>query len=76
MFAATTCLTASRKISAPRAARQGDRDCCGAYRAAVERVLVPAVDAYSPELILVSSGFDAAYLDPLARMMLSSEDFR
>ena len=32
--------------------------------------------AYKPELILVSSGFDASFLDPLATMMLSSEHFR
>lgn len=32
--------------------------------------------AFQPELILVSSGFDAGYIDPLAAMMLSSEHFR
>lgn len=48
----------------------------GAYRTAFERVVVPALDAYRPELVLVSSGFDCAYMDPLASMMLSSEDFR
>jgi acetoin utilization deacetylase AcuC-like enzyme len=39
-------------------------------------VVVPALDAYKPELILVSSGFDAGFLDPLASMMLSSDHFR
>lgn len=37
---------------------------------------MPALDAYKPELILVSSGFDAGFLDPLGTMMLSSEHFR
>lgn len=37
---------------------------------------MPALDAYKPELILVSSGFDAGFLDPLASMMLSSDHFR
>lgn len=36
----------------------------------------PKPQAFQPELILVSSGFDAGYIDPLAAMMLSSEHFR
>jgi len=32
--------------------------------------------AFAPELLLVSSGYDAGFLDPLATMMLSSEHFR
>ena len=48
----------------------------GAYRAAFDRVAVAALDAFQPELILVSSGFDASAFDPLSAMMLSSEDFR
>lgn len=47
----------------------------GAYRDAFERVVCPALEAFKPELILVSSGFDAAYMDPLGSMMLSSLDF-
>ena len=51
---------------------------CGseAYFQSFDRVVVPALEAFQPELILVSSGFDAGYLDPLATMMLSSEHFR
>mmetsp|Transcript_9120 Transcript_9120/g.15931 ORF Transcript_9120/g.15931 Transcript_9120/m.15931 type:complete len:404 (-) Transcript_9120:299-1510(-) len=48
----------------------------GAYKSAFERVVVPALMAFQPELILVSSGLDANYQDPLAAMCLSSEDFR
>eukprot|EP01116_Phalansterium_solitarium_P005927 TRINITY_DN1821_c0_g1_i1.p1 TRINITY_DN1821_c0_g1~~TRINITY_DN1821_c0_g1_i1.p1 ORF type:complete len:399 (-),score=106.79 TRINITY_DN1821_c0_g1_i1:135-1331(-) len=48
----------------------------GAYEAAFERVVLPAVRAFEPELILVSCGFDAAALDPLSTMMLSSASFR
>jgi len=47
----------------------------GGYAYAFERVVMPALYAFKPDLILVSSGFDASYVDPLARMMLSSEDF-
>jgi acetoin utilization deacetylase AcuC-like enzyme len=31
---------------------------------------------YEPQLIVVACGYDASSLDPLGRMMLSSEDFR
>ncbi|MEW5298326.1 MAG: hypothetical protein WDW36_001465 [Sanguina aurantia] len=47
----------------------------GAYKDAFQRVVIPALEAFEPELILVSSGFDAAYMDPLGSMMLSSLDF-
>lgn len=48
----------------------------GAYHLAMDSVVVPAIDAFSPELILVSSGYDAAFLDPLGCQMLISDDFR
>ena len=48
----------------------------GAYEYAFERVVEPALLRFRPDLILVSSGFDASYYDPLGRMMLSSEAFR
>ncbi|MDE2397613.1 MAG: class II histone deacetylase, partial [Burkholderiales bacterium] len=47
-----------------------------AYRYAFERLVVPAVDRFEPELIVVASGFDANGVDPLARMQLHSETFR
>lgn len=48
----------------------------GAYEYAFERVVVPALGRFTPDFILVSSGFDASYADPLAAMILSSEVFR
>jgi len=48
----------------------------GAYRAAFDRVVAPALDAYKPELILVSSGFDASFRDPLSAQMCGSHDYR
>jgi acetoin utilization deacetylase AcuC-like enzyme len=48
----------------------------GAYRAAFDRVVRPALDAYKPQLILVSAGFDASALDPLASMMVTAADYR
>lgn len=46
-----------------------------AFRSAIERDWIPAVTAHKPDLILVSAGFDAHYLDPLANLNLQDEDF-
>ena len=46
------------------------------YVATIERVVVPALKAFKPELIVIASGFDASVLDPLARMMCHSETYR
>ena len=48
----------------------------GAYVYAFDRVVVPALHAFQPELIIVASGFDANAYDPLGRMCLSSESYR
>jgi acetoin utilization deacetylase AcuC-like enzyme len=48
----------------------------GAYLAAFERVVVPALHAFRPELIVVPSGFDGSLYDPLGRMMAYSETYR
>lgn len=45
------------------------------WRAAMEMRLLPALEAFSPELILVSAGFDAHKADPLAQMELEDADF-
>lgn len=45
------------------------------YRAAFSELLVPAVEAFEPEFILVSSGFDAHIDDPLANICLSVDGF-
>ncbi|MGQ0336029.1 class II histone deacetylase [Halomonas elongata] len=47
-----------------------------AYRHALERLVVPALERFAPELIIVACGYDANALDPLARMLLPSEAFR
>ena len=46
-----------------------------AFRAAWEAQVFPRVDAFVPELILVSAGFDAHRDDPLAQLALGVEDF-
>lgn len=45
------------------------------WREAMETRVLPALDAFAPELILVSAGFDAHKADPLAQMELDEEDF-
>ncbi len=47
-----------------------------AYLRAIERIVVPALERFQPEFVIVACGFDASALDPLARMQLSSESYR
>ena len=58
-------------VNVPLTAGGGD----GIYRAAFERVILPVLEEYAPELILVSAGFDASARDPLAEMTLSADAF-
>ena len=48
----------------------------GAYLAAIQRVVLPALRAFRPQLIVVPSGFDGGMYDPLGRMMAYSGTFR
>jgi acetoin utilization deacetylase AcuC-like enzyme len=50
---------------------------CGpdAFRHAWETELLPALRAFRPQLLLVSAGFDAHRLDPLAGLQLDAADF-
>lgn len=41
-----------------------------------ELLVAPALRAFKPDLIVVASGYDASCVDPLARMMATSEAFR
>lgn len=46
-----------------------------AWRKAFADRLMPALDAFGPDLILISAGFDAHRRDPLAHQSLEAEDF-
>src|SRR5207342_2415803 len=46
-----------------------------AFRATWRDVLLPELDAFRPQLILVSAGFDAHWRDPLAQLQLQAEDY-
>jgi acetoin utilization deacetylase AcuC-like enzyme len=48
----------------------------GAYLAAFDRVVMPALRAFRPEMIFVASGFDGGAFDPLGRMMVTSRAYR
>ncbi len=48
----------------------------GAYLAAFDRVVLPALERFRPELIVVASGLDASAMDPLGRMLCTSETYR
>ncbi|HVZ99234.1 MAG TPA: histone deacetylase family protein [Caulobacterales bacterium] len=45
------------------------------WRAAMEAHVLPALEAFGPQLILVSAGFDAHRADPLAQMALEDADY-
>jgi acetoin utilization deacetylase AcuC-like enzyme len=51
---------------------------CGndAYVTAIERAVRPALERFQPELIMVSSGFDACAADPLGRMSVTASGYR
>ena len=58
-------------LNAPlRPASGGD-----ALRAAWEGVLLPALEAFRPQLVLVSAGFDAHWRDPLAQLQWQAADY-
>lgn len=59
-------------INIPLPAGTGDRG----YLAAFEQLVVPIGLQYHPQLILVSAGQDASWLDPLAQMMVTQAGFR
>jgi acetoin utilization deacetylase AcuC-like enzyme len=46
-----------------------------AFRAAWDGVLLPALEAFEPELLIVSAGFDAHRADPLAELRVETADF-
>ena len=59
-------------VNVPLSAGAGDAE----YVRAFEKVVEPAVDAFAPELVLVSAGFDAHVEDPLGGMDVTQDGFR
>jgi acetoin utilization deacetylase AcuC-like enzyme len=45
------------------------------FRQAWDNTVLPALDAFRPDFILVSAGFDAHRRDPLANLNLTEQDY-
>ncbi|MDB5522371.1 MAG: class histone deacetylase [Rhizobium sp.] len=45
------------------------------YLHAFERIVLPALQQYNPDVIVVACGYDASGVDPLSRMMATSNTF-
>jgi acetoin utilization deacetylase AcuC-like enzyme len=45
------------------------------FRAAWDGTILPALDSFTPDLLIVSAGFDAHKADPLAQLRLETSDF-
>jgi len=58
-------------LNVPMPAGSGDSE----YVKVFEDVLIPALQDFSPEVILISAGFDAHSLDPLASIELTADGF-
>ena len=47
-----------------------------AYLHAMDRVALPSIEAFGPDLIIVACGYDASAVDPLARMLATADTYR
>ncbi|WP_114575966.1 histone deacetylase [Saliphagus sp. LR7] len=62
---------AGTTMNVPMAPGTDDTD----YLAVVDRLIDPALEAFDPDLLLVSAGFDAHRHDPISRIRLSTEAY-
>jgi acetoin utilization deacetylase AcuC-like enzyme len=46
------------------------------YLMAIDRLVIPALEAFKPDVIIIACGLDAAAFDPLGRMLASADTFR
>ena len=58
-------------VNAPLAAGTGRDE----FRDAFTSRVLPAIDNFAPDLVIISAGFDAHHRDPLAEINLTEEDF-
>ncbi|MGN6519992.1 MAG: histone deacetylase family protein, partial [Dokdonella sp.] len=63
--------SAGNIVNAPLRAGAGSIE----FRDACIRTVLPAIDAFAPQLLLVSAGFDAHRRDPLAALELETHDY-
>ncbi|MBE7365252.1 class II histone deacetylase [Corynebacterium aurimucosum] len=45
------------------------------YETALNEIVIPALEEFKPELIILSTGYDAAMMDPLGRMMVTTSGY-
>ena len=58
-------------INVPLPPGSGSRE----FRAAFTQVVLPALHGFQPQLLMISAGFDAHRLDPLADLNLDADDY-
>jgi acetoin utilization deacetylase AcuC-like enzyme len=58
-------------MNCPFPSRSGREEIGGAFR----EKLIPAMDKFKPELVMISAGFDSRLGDPLGQFTLTDEDF-
>ena len=58
-------------VNAPLAPEDGGVQ----FRSAFENAILPQLEKFAPELVIISAGFDAHHRDPLASINLKAEDF-
>jgi acetoin utilization deacetylase AcuC-like enzyme len=63
---------ADNVVNVPLTMGDGDRAFLGAW----EKKIGPALEAFRPQLLLVSAGFDAHAADPLAGLEVSTDGYR
>jgi acetoin utilization deacetylase AcuC-like enzyme len=63
--------TADNVCNVPLSAGSGSRE----FRKAYEDRILPSLRAFNPELLIVSAGFDAHALDPLAQLDVQTDDY-
>jgi len=45
------------------------------YKIAINRIVVPAIESFRPDIIAVSAGYDAHFADPIGEMNVDSETY-
>ena len=46
------------------------------YIQTMERIVIPQIQAFKPDVIVIACGYDAAAIDPLGRMLATAETFQ
>jgi len=60
-----------KTVNFPLPAGSGDH----AFQAIMDEAIIPILDRYMPEMILVSYGFDTHWRDPLGNLLLSAQGY-